>query len=152
MTESKLSVSKLENGTVIDHIPSGKSLTVLRILGIEPSSRMVVAMNVYSEKYGRKDIIKIEGRYLTEKELDIISLIAPTATIDRIEESEVKGKFKVKLPRVINGVLKCSNLSCITNAEKEPITTKFVEAGGAFQCSYCDSFMKREEIANYLKV
>lgn len=150
--EEKLLVSKIENGTVIDHIPAGRGLVVLKILGMDPASKIVVASNVDSQKHGRKDIIKIEGRYLTPRELDIISLIAPEATINKIVKSEVREKFMVELPKTISGVLRCANVSCITNVEKEPVPTKFVNTGGMLQCWYCDSFMRLDEIIDYLKI
>jgi len=58
----ELLVSKIENGTVIDHIPAGRALTVLRILGISGKEglRVALVMNVESKKLGKKDIVKIE--------------------------------------------------------------------------------------------
>ncbi|MEM2261807.1 MAG: aspartate carbamoyltransferase regulatory subunit, partial [Ignisphaera sp.] len=62
--ESTLVVSKIKNGTVIDHIPAGRALDILSVLGINGKEgyRMAILMNVESKKLGKKDIIKIEGR------------------------------------------------------------------------------------------
>jgi aspartate carbamoyltransferase regulatory subunit len=152
MAEEKLSVSKIVKGTAIDHIPSGRGYLVQKILKIDPGARAVIIANVDSGKYGKKDLIKIEGKYLTPKEVNIISLIAPHATINKIENSEVVEKSEVKFPDVIEEVLKCPNLSCIANAENEPIVTKFIKVDNALQCHYCDSLLKQEEIVNNLKV
>lgn len=153
MTEEKLSVSKIVKGTAIDHIPAGRGYLVQKILKIDPRARAVIIANVDSEMYGKKDLIKIEGKYLTPKEVNIISLIAPNATINKIENSEVVEKSEVKFPDVIEEVLKCPNLSCITNFENEPIVTKFTNTkNNSIQCTYCDSLLNYDEIVNNLKV
>ena len=81
MTEMRR-VTAINNGTVIDHIPAGRSLSVLRMLGLDGgrSSPTSLVMNVPSSKHGRKDIIKVEDRELTQEELDRLALIAPERT------------------------------------------------------------------------
>jgi aspartate carbamoyltransferase regulatory subunit len=78
----ELIVSKIENGTVIDHIPAGRALAVLRVLGItgKEGMRVALVMNVESSKLGKKDIIKIEGRELTPEEVPPESLWSPPST------------------------------------------------------------------------
>ncbi|MBI4010542.1 MAG: aspartate carbamoyltransferase regulatory subunit [Candidatus Aenigmarchaeota archaeon] len=153
MSDEKLSVSKIMKGTAIDHIPAGRGYLVQKILKIDPKARAVIIANVDSRQYGKKDLIKIEGKFLTPKEVNIISLIAPNATINKIENSEVVEKAEVKFPDVIEEVLKCPNLSCITNLENEPIVTKFIKVGNnSVQCYYCDSLLKYGEIVDNLKL
>ncbi|MDW8141635.1 MAG: aspartate carbamoyltransferase regulatory subunit, partial [Candidatus Bipolaricaulota bacterium] len=50
----ELKVSKIKNGTVIDHITAGMAPIVLRILGITKgcSDTVIVAMNVKSHQIG----------------------------------------------------------------------------------------------------
>ncbi|MFQ5710777.1 MAG: aspartate carbamoyltransferase regulatory subunit [Candidatus Geothermarchaeales archaeon] len=145
--EKGLLVRKIEDGIVIDHIPPGKAFLVLKVLKIDPEARVVIASNVDSTKYGKKDIIKVEGRYLTSREIDLISLVAPTATINRVEDGEVKEKRRVKLPDFIVGFFKCPNLYCVTNAEYEPARAKFKVIKSddvkktVLQCTYCDSLL-----------
>ena len=74
MTENELLVSKIENGIVIDHIPAGKAFRVLKLLKLDPRARALIAQNVRSKSKDTKDLIKIEGTYLTSTELDIIAL------------------------------------------------------------------------------
>jgi len=65
-----LVVSKIKNGTVIDHISPGMSPLVLKILRIGPGSKEAVsmAMNVQSSKMGKKDILKFtDGRKVVAK-------------------------------------------------------------------------------------
>ena len=91
MEEITLRVSKIKDGTVIDHITSGHALDVVKILGITGKSGNIVtiAMNVPSKRMGKKDIVKIEGRELKAEEVDKIALIAPNATINIIRDYKV---------------------------------------------------------------
>ncbi|MEM3849507.1 MAG: aspartate carbamoyltransferase regulatory subunit, partial [Zestosphaera sp.] len=82
MSSPTLTVSKIRRGTIIDHIPAGRALEVLRMLGItgREGFRTAVLMNVESRRLGRKDIVKIEDEFLDPKELNLIALVAPSAT------------------------------------------------------------------------
>jgi len=64
VSEMVLHVSKIRDGTVIDHITGGHALDVAKILGITGRERKVItiAINVPSKLFKRKDIVKIEGR------------------------------------------------------------------------------------------
>lgn len=80
-SKRELIISKIRDGVVIDHIPAGRALLVLRLLGIsgrEGGFRVALVMNVESRKLGIKDIVKIEGRELTKDELNLVALVAPT--------------------------------------------------------------------------
>ena len=148
--EKTLRISKIRDGTVIDHITSGHALDVLKILGITGREGGVVsiAINVPSKRLGVKDIVKIEGRELKPEEVDKIALIAPHATINIIRDYKVVEKQRVKLPAVIQNILKCPNPTCISNT-KEPIQPKFyVESKEPprLRCHYCGRIIEREEI------
>ena len=76
-------VTAICNGTVIDHIPGGQSLQVLRMLKLDSgrSNPISLVMNVPSDKLGRKDVLKIEDRELVQEELDRLAIIAPEASV-----------------------------------------------------------------------
>ena len=143
----ELVISKIKDGTVIDHINAGKALLVLRILGIRSGSgdRVTMAMNVPSEKMGKKDIVKVANKIISDEELNKIALISPNATINLIEDYEIKRKFRVILPHFIEGILRCPNGNCITNS-REPITPKFYvylrDGEVVAKCYYCGKTMK----------
>ena len=148
----QLTISKIREGTVIDHINAGKALLVLKILGIHPNSKETVsmAMNVPSKKMGKKDIVKVEGKFINEEQLNKIALIAPNATINLIENYEIKKKFKVSLPNFIEGIIKCPNKNCISNST-EPIISKFhvwFDKKVVAKCYYCSK--KIVDVSNYL--
>ncbi len=138
--KKELKVPLIKNGTVIDHITAGNAVKVLIILGIpETSSVVSVAMNVKS-KLGKKDIVKVENRELDPKEVDKIALIAPKATINIIRDYEVAKKQRVKLPDEIVGIVKCSNPTCISNAN-EPVESRFLvieKDPPRIKCYYCE--------------
>jgi len=148
-SKKELIVSKIRNGTVIDHIPAGKALTVLKLLGITGREGNVVAivMNVESRKLGKKDIVKIENRELTPKETDMIALIAPTATINIIKDFVVVEKRRVIVPKLIKGLLKCPNPTCITRAEPIESTFETISVNPLIlRCIYCGGELKGEDI------
>ena len=136
-----LKVDVIENGTVIDHITAGDAIKVLTILGIPEkiSSVVSVVMNVKS-KFGKKDIVKVENRELDPKEVDKIALIAPKATINIIRDYKVTKKQRVKLPEEIVSIVKCSNPTCISNAN-EPVESRFLviqKDPPIIKCYYCE--------------
>ncbi|WP_456468785.1 aspartate carbamoyltransferase regulatory subunit [Archaeoglobus sp.] len=150
----ELVVSKIKDGTVIDHINAGRAPLVLKILGIDVGTDLTVsmAMNVSSSKMGKKDIVKVEGMYISEEKLSKIALISPNATINLIRNYEIERKFKVNPPEVVEEVLKCPNPMCVSNAEREPVRSifyvKIEENEVSARCHYCGRKIK--DLANYI--
>lgn len=145
-----LYVSKIKDGTVIDHITGGHALDVIKILGITGRENRVItiAINVPSKRYRFKDIVKIEGREINPQEVHKIALIAPHATINIIRDYHVAEKQRVKLPRVIENILKCANPTCITNSN-EPVRPKFYvekEEPLMLKCHYCGYMMEKSDV------
>ena len=152
MTDTELRVSKIKNGTVIDHINGGQALNVLAILGIDGTSgeEVSVGMNVPSNRLGRKDIVKVEGRELSQNEVDVLSLIAPAATINIVREFDVVEKHRVSRPSEVVGVLSCPNANCISTAN-EPIETRFEVLEDGVRCVYCGTII-RDSLAAHISV
>ena len=123
----ELRVTPIRNGTVIDHIPAGMALKVLKILGVHdaPSSTVTVAMHVPSRLMGWKDIVKVEDRELGAREIDKIALVAPSASVNVIRNYNVAEKHHVVLPDRAIGILKCANPICISNT-REPVESEFL--------------------------
>jgi len=149
-TEDELRVKKIRQGTVIDHINAGNALSVLRILGMtgREDNVVTIAMNVPSKKLGTKDIVKVEERTLNAEEVDKIALIAPKATINIIDNYNVVAKQKTKLPKVIRGILRCDNISCVSNGN-EPIEPTFLvdqEEPLRLRCYYCNRILEKNDV------
>ncbi len=151
-TNHQLRVSKIRDGTVIDHVRSGQALNVLAILGIDGSGddAVSVGMNVPSDRLGRKDIVKVEGRELSQGEVDVLSLIAPDATINIVREYGVVEKHRVDRPEEVVGVLSCPNRNCITTGH-EPVDSRFTVLDDGVRCVYCETLL-REDFAEYIDV
>lgn len=155
----KLKIDLIKDGTVIDHIEGGWGIEVIDMFGIKsPTDKVLsIAVNVQSISMGHKDIVKIEGRELKPVEVDKIAIIAPRATINVIRNTKVISKERVKLPTVMEGMIKCQNPTCITNdtrpdnpaVPKEPVTTKFHTTGSEkepyFRCHYCGDILTRKD-------
>ena len=122
--EKELKVAALRNGTVIDHIPSEKLFQVITLLGLENVPNQVTfGYNLDSKKLGKKAIIKVSDKYLSQDEVNKIAVLAPNAKINIIKEYDVAEKMQLQLPEEYIGLLKCKNPKCITN--NEPMKTKF---------------------------
>ena len=149
--DHKLRVSKIRNGTVIDHISGGQALNVLASLGIDGTGgdSVSVAMNMPSERLGQKDIVKIEGRELSQDEVDVLSLIAPAASINIVRNYEVVEKHRVERPSVVVGVLECPNHNCITT-ENEPVESRFAVTDDGVRCEYCNTIIRDDLPAHIL--
>ena len=150
MSDHELRVAKIRNGTVIDHVSGGQALNVLSILRIDGSEGLGVSvgMNVPSDRLGHKDVVKVEDRELSQSEVDVISLIAPEATINIIRDFEVVQKNRVDRPETVIGLLSCPNRNCITNGN-EPVETKFTVVDDGVRCAYCGTIV-RDSLAEHI--
>lgn len=147
--KKELKVSALENGTVIDHIPQGVVLQVLRALQLEDfNDAIYMGSNLDSHKMGKKGIIKVSNKFFEKDDINKIALMAPSATIIEIKNYEIIRKTKVELPDEVIGLVKCINPKCITNNEN--ITTKFIVQNDLdevkFSCYYCEKTMRKEDL------
>jgi len=147
---SQLLVRRIKDGTVIDHIEGGKALFVLRALSItgKEGNVITVALNVPSSKHGKKDIIKVENRFLETSETNKLALIAPRATINIIRDYKLVEKRKILLPDSIVGIFKCPNLKCITNSGEEIRSTIDIidKEKVVLRCRYCARTLSIDEL------
>jgi len=154
MSDKELRVSKIRDGTVIDHIRDGYALDVVNILGITGKEQrvMTIAINVSSKRFGVKDIVKIEGKALSMQEVNRIALVAPHASINIIHNYAVVEKFEVKLPKTIQGIIKCNNPNCISN-NGEPVVSKFhvkQDEPLILKCYYCGITLEQADVLGQL--
>ncbi len=93
--DREFKIGKIENGTVIDHLPSNKAYDVLETLGVRkeyPNAIVSMVTNLPSGKHGVKDMLKIEGKILSPEEIRKVVQIAPKSTINIIKDFEVSRK------------------------------------------------------------
>jgi len=153
----KLQVEAIQQGTVIDHIPAGQGIRILKRLHLESDGkRITVGLNLPSKNFGLKDIIKVEGRMFTEDEAHQLALFAPDGTINVIDDYEVVNKFTMKLPEALEGVFDCPNSNCISL--NEPVKSFFYVSsredkvvGGTqvkMRCKYCEKSFNKELVTS----
>jgi aspartate carbamoyltransferase regulatory subunit len=144
-----LSVSAIKNGTVIDHIAAGQGLRIIHLLSLQESAlKVTIGLRLTSKMIGKKDLIKIEDRILTDNEANEIVVFAPEATINIIENFEVVKKITTHLPAEMKNVFVCSNPSCITHSEF--IQSRFHIDQQAktikLTCFYCEKTFERDQV------
>lgn len=138
-----MEVTSITDGVIIDHVPSGTALKVLRYLDIDPTQYTIaLIMNATSKKYGSKDIIKIEN--IADINLDVLGLVAPQATVCIIRDSAMVKKLHPTKPEHIVNVLRCVNPRCVTSSERG-IDQRFHlthTIRSEYRCDYCDEEAK----------
>jgi aspartate carbamoyltransferase regulatory subunit len=140
MTENYMKVQRIREGTVIDHILPGRAFDVLKVLGLSNDRSMSILINSQSKKGGKKDILKIEDVELSDEEASRLALVSPHATINIIVKGKVVKKFNAEAPKVVKGILSCSNPNCISN-QNEPVASEFrlgPDDGHRYVCTYCE--------------
>ncbi|MGL4293664.1 MAG: aspartate carbamoyltransferase regulatory subunit [Bacteroidales bacterium] len=144
----ELEVAALENGTVIDHIPSDALFKVVEILGLQQlGNNITIGNNLESKKIGKKGIIKIADKFFEEEEINRIAVIAPQAKLNIIRDYEVTEKKNVHLPETVTRIVKCSNPKCVTNNEPMKTVFKVLNTNEIrLKCKYCERIMLKEDI------
>ena len=143
MKRQELQVAALENGTVIDHIPSSKIFEVINLLHLEKAEASItIGFNLKSKKMGTKGIIKVADKFFSDEELNQLSVITPNVTLCIIHDYEVTEKKTVCMPDELPDIVRCPNPKCITN--NEPMKTRLHvvdKEAGLFQCHYCNKVL-----------
>ncbi len=140
MEKKEMLVAAIQNGTVIDHIPSEKTYQVANLLELDKlTTPVTIGYNFRSKKLGKKGIIKIEDKFFKDEEISRLSVVAPNIVLNIISDYEVIEKKTVTTPDEIRGIVKCNNPKCITN--NEPMLTLFhveEKEHGILKCHYCE--------------
>jgi aspartate carbamoyltransferase regulatory subunit len=145
MTDRRVTIAKIERGIVIDHIPAGKAYLIARVLGLNVLARetgdiIAIGINFDSPSLKKKDVIKVENLSLTRNMLNLVALLAPMATVTRIDRGEVIEKHKVEIPGEIGDIVVCPDRFCITNHEEVPCKFAVVEQNPlTLRCYYCET-------------
>ena len=147
MNAKQLSVEAIETGTVIDHIPAGLGLSILNQFKLlDYGSAVTVGFNLPSKTQGSKDIIKIKEVLFDEKSANRLSLFAPEATVNLIENFRVVRKLHLKMPDTISEVFRCPNPNCASHGE--PVKSRFYvrqhQGQTRLKCHYCEKTFPRE--------
>jgi len=135
-----MNIDGVNTGVVLDHIKAGKSMQIYKLLGLGKLDCCVaIIQNADSEKYGKKDIIKVDGNISLD--FDILGYIDSNITVNIVKNSELEKKVHLDLPERLSDVIKCKNPRCITSIEQEiPHKFKLVDRKKkVYRCIYCDA-------------
>ena len=135
-----LNIDSLERGIVIDHIKAGSAMWLYQVLNLDRMECCVaIIKNARSNKFGKKDIIKIDG--MLDVNLEILGYIDPNITIAVIDEGRIIEKKQLVPPETLRNVIRCKNPRCITSVE-EGIDHIFRltrgQQGTRYRCVYCE--------------
>lgn len=133
-----LNVDEIQNGIVIDHITAGKGKQIYDLLnlGALPQISVALLQNVRSNKYGSKDIIKLEGDATFD--FPILGYLDPYITVTHICNGNVTEKFSPELPEKLVDVITCKNPRCITSVDTGCHQIFHLSARGRYRCQYCE--------------
>ncbi len=141
-----LEITSLNRGIVIDHIKPGLGIKIFNLLHMdELEDEVALILNANSTSQEKKDIVKIANNL--DINLDAVSIIDPSATVNFIEDEKVIEKKSLELPEISEGILKCQNPSCVTTNERN-IKSKFIlidRKEKMYKCAYCDHIYDVEE-------
>ena len=136
-----LNVESIQNGVVIDHIPAGKGMDIYRLLELESKTQSVALLqSVKSQKYGCKDLIKIEGETLPER-LDILGYLDSQITLIVIRDGKVAKKYHPVPPQRMVYVINCLYRRCINSIVTNCDLIFDLSHSGSFRCLYCNQEM-----------
>jgi aspartate carbamoyltransferase regulatory subunit len=137
-----LQITSIEKGIVIDHVPAGLGMKLYRYLKLDKADYTVALINnAYSEKMGRKDIIKINNEI--DLDVNFLGLINPDITINVIENGTIVRKVKLTAPEKVVNVIQCKNPRCVTSVESyaDHVFHLVDPEKRSYRCEYCDDIV-----------
>ncbi|MDR3047387.1 MAG: aspartate carbamoyltransferase regulatory subunit [Bacteroidales bacterium] len=137
-----LEITSIDKGIVIDHIQVGYGIQLFNYLKLEKADYTVALIhNAFSQKMGRKDIIKINNEI--DIDYNFLGLINPNITVNVIDNGKIIEKVKLEVPLEVTNIIKCRNPRCITSIEtyfdqKFHVVDKVKRS---YRCEYCDDIV-----------
>ena len=141
-----MNIDGVTTGIVLDHIQAGKGWEIYNLLGLDKlDCTVAIIQRASSTKYGKKDIIKIDGD--VDVDLDILGYFDTKITVNMIRDNKLEKKVKLKLPQKLTGVIECRNPRCITSQEQDIVHQFWLadQAKKKYRCVYCDSIYKEKK-------
>ena len=135
-----MKIDSIKNGIVLDHITAGKSMEIYRYLGLDKlDCSVAIIKNAFSNKMGKKDIIKIADTL--DINLDVLGYVDPDITVCYIKDSKIAKKKHLALPERITNIIRCKNPRCITSVEQEidHVFKLTDRENRIYRCIYCEA-------------
>lgn len=134
-----MNIDGVNNGIVIDHIEAGKGIRIYEQLQLNKlDCSVAIIQNVASEKYGKKDIIKVDQDIPLD--FDVLGYMDPHITVNHVKDGKLASKVHLELPETLTNVIRCKNPRCITSVEQEirHIFKLVDREKKIYRCAYCD--------------
>ena len=132
------SIDSIENGIIIDHIQVGNGMKIYDLLNLDALDCPVVLIrNARSTQFGRKDMIKIEGKI--DLDLDLLGYVDHPVTVCVIKNGEIVEKQKLTLPKRLTNVIRCKNPRCICTIEEGIDHVFELTPNKTYRCIYCEN-------------
>lgn len=147
-----LSVGKIEEGFVLDHIRAGRAMKIYHYLGLDKlDCPVAIIKNARSGEMGKKDILKVECD-INSLDLDVLAFIDRNITVNVIKDGQIIEKRSLKLPKEIRDVIHCSNPRCISSVERGLPHIFYLadEKTATYRCKYCDEKYEESDSEKYL--
>ncbi|EEI83445.1 aspartate carbamoyltransferase regulatory subunit [Anaerococcus tetradius] len=141
-----IEITSIKEGIVIDHIKAGLGMEIFDKLNLRQlDDEVAIILNANSTQHGKKDILKIANN--VDINLDVVSIIDPSATINIIKGEKVVDKLALKLPKHVKGLLHCQNPKCVSTSERavESEFSLIDEEEKTYKCDYCGHIYDVEE-------
>lgn len=141
-----MNIDGINNGYVLDHIKAGKGFELYHLLGLDKADCTVaIIQRASSEKYGMKDIIKIDAEIPID--YDLIGYISSNITVNIVKDRKLVKKFKPGPPEILTNVIECRNPRCITSVERGiPQKFRLVDKDTrSYRCVYCDTLYRENK-------
>ncbi|WP_276861569.1 aspartate carbamoyltransferase regulatory subunit [Anaerococcus tetradius] len=141
-----IEITSIKEGIVIDHIKAGLGMEIFDKLNLRQlDDEVAIILNANSTQHGKKDILKIANN--VDINLDVVSIIDPSATINIIKGEKVVDKLTLKLPKHVKGLLHCQNPKCVSTSERavESEFSLIDEEEKTYKCDYCGHIYDVEE-------
>lgn len=140
-----MNIDGVSTGIILDHIHAGKSMDIYHQLKLnELECSVAIIQNASSNKYGKKDIIKIDQ--IIDLDFDVLGYIDPNITVNICQDGKLLSKEHMELPDKLLNVISCKNPRCITSIEHS-IPQRFRLTNPEkkeYRCEYCDVSYKEK--------
>jgi len=141
--------SPIDNGTVIDHLPrdfGAKIRDILEKAGFFNGDSVPHTIeDVPSKRTGKKDVLVLDGVFLTKEMMVSIASFADGVTFNVIKNGRFR-KMTLNRPGKIENIGRCPNRNCITNHDPEAFPRFLRTENGEVECHYCGRSFKNSEI------
>ena len=141
-----MNIDGINTGYVLDHIKAGKGFELYHLLNLDKADCTVaIIQRASSEKYGLKDIIKIDADIPID--YDLIGYVDTNITVNVVKDRKLVKKIRPAAPEILTDVIECRNPRCITSVERGiPQKFRLIDKDSrSYRCVYYDTLYRENK-------